>query len=309
MKLAIRPLPTAGKPTSFYGAVGTGYAFSAKLDREQTEAGDAVTWSATVQGPGNLKTTADLTFPTVDAASSYPAAPQAGYLPNTQNRSYKIFKTELVPTSSGTYTLPALQWSYFDPLTHTYKTLTSRPLTLTVTPSTRTEKQVNFTGTDTTGLGIQTFGQDIRYVLPAEDLPPSALSRLPAWKGLHALVFLWLAGCLFTACFGKRVSARKQAFHTAKAQLKKVTTYENISDALAAYLLAKFQISTASFPLKDITAALARRQVPTTQVETFAALWKELESARFAPLQGQTNTLSHLTARAEELLGQLEGSK
>lgn len=307
IKVTVKALPATGKPASFYGAVGNGYTFAAKLDRNQTEAGDAVTWSATVQGPGNLKSTTDLVFPTVNGIALYPAAPQAGYLPGNQNRSYKVFKAELVPSSSGTYTLPALTWSYFDPQSATYKSLYSQPLTLSVSPSTRAEKQMDFSSIPGNGSGVQTLGRDIRYVRPVQAYTPLWLTQISVWKWVHALVLGWLAVCIFIASIGKKTAAKKHAYLHAKAQLKKAQTYENIADALAAYLLAKFKLSTASLPLKEITAALTKKRVSAPVVEQFSKLWQDLEAARFAP-QAAADTAA-LTQRACNLLKDLEETK
>ena len=308
MELTIKTLPGAGKPSSFYGAVGTGYTFSTKLDRAQTEAGDAVTWSATVQGPNNLKTTSDLSFPNLPGITAYPAAPVAGVLPNNKTRSYKVFKTELVPAVSGTYTLQALSWSFFDPQTGLYKTLVSQPITLTVTPSTHAEKQVDFSGTDTSS-GVQTLGHDIRYVISNPEPQASWLVLLPRLKWLHALVFTWLAVCLFVASIGKKTAAKKHAYLAAKAQLKKAKSYEDVSDALSTYLLTKWNISTASLPLKDIVRALNKHHVSQGTQHQFATLWKELESARFAPQLDQAATQAQFVTRSTELLKNLEGTK
>lgn len=309
LELTIRPLPAAGKPASFYGAVGTGYTFTAQLDRPQTQAGEAVTWSATVQGPGNLKTTQDLTFPPVTGITAYPSAPAAGYLPNTKDRSYKTFQAELVPASSGTYTLPPVQWSYFDPQKGAYQALSTDALTLTVTPSTQTEKRVDFGAAQTTGNGVQTIGQDIRYVSSTYGPEPSLLTRLPAWKWLHVIALLWVAVCLFIASIGKKTAAKKHAYLAAKAHLKKAKTYEDVSDLLAEYLHSKWSISTGSLPLKDILQALKDKQVPAPAAQEFATVWKELESARFAPMQADTKTLAQLTDHTAQLLKKLEETK
>ena len=307
IKLTVKAVPADGKPASFYGAVGTGYTFVAKLDRNQTEAGEAVTWSATVQGPGNLKSTTALVFPTINGISLYPAAPQAGYLPGNQNHSYKVFKAELVPSSSGTYTLPALAWSYFDPQKNTYKTLHTQPLPLSVSPSTRADKQMDFSATPTSGNGVQTLGSDIRYVRSVQEVPPSWLTRISTWKWVHALVLVWLAVCVFIASVGKQTAAKKHAYLHAKTQLKKAQTYEDIADTLAAYLLGKFKLSTASLPLKEITAALTKKHVSAPVVEQFSTLWQDLEAARFAPQAAAD--IATLAQRAGYLLKDLEETK
>lgn len=307
--LTIKELPSTGKPASFYGAVGSGYTLQAKLDRPQTQAGDAVTFSVTVQGPGNLKTTSDLQLPPVTGLTAYPAAPQADYLPGHAERSYKTFKTVLVPTSSGTYTLPAVAWSYFDPQTRSYKTLYTRPFSLEVTPADRTAAQIDFgQPTPTTG-GIQTIGQDIHYVLSSPAPAATIWARLSAWKWAHVLAFSWLAVCLFIASIGKKTAAKKHAYLHAKNQLKKATTYENVSDALSAYLSAKFNISTARLPLKDIVSGLKKRHVSEPLCQEFASLWQALESARFAPVSGQGADLVPFITRTTHLLKKLEQTK
>lgn len=309
IKLQIRPLPTQGKPDSFYGAVGTGYAFAAKLDPTQTEAGEAVTLSATVQGPGNLKTTTDLQFPPIEGLTAYPAAPVANYLPNSTSRSYKIFKTVLVPAASGTYTIPALHWSYFDPQTGTYKTLTSTPLSLTVAPSSKAASQFDFGHSENGSTGVQTIGQDIRYLISADPPAPSWLATLSNWGWLHGVVLAWLAICIFIASIGKKSAAKRQAYTQAKTHLKKATTYEHISDAISAYLLAKWKISTASLPLRSIVEALEKKGVSPQVRQQFSTLWEKLESARFAPAQADTQTRTQFSEQALALLKALEGTK
>lgn len=310
LKLTIRPLPVQNRPDSFYGAVGTDYVLSAQLTPASTQAGEAVTWSATVQGTGNLKTTQDLSFPQVPGLNAYPAAAVTDYLPNTKNRSYKVFKTELVPAASGTYTLPAVQWSYFDLKTHGYKTLSATVPPLSVSPATQTAgRPMNFAPTSSTDNTVQTLGKDIRYVTTLYAAAPTVLTQFPAWKWAHVLAFAWLAGCLFAASIGKKTVAKKHAYSAAKARLKRALTYENISDALAGYLQEKWHISTSSLPLKHITGELSKRRISSGTLQEFATLWKDLESARFAPITADTSTREQFVARTEALLKKLEGTK
>lgn len=309
IKLQIQPLPATGKPSSFYGAVGTGYSFVTKLDPTQTEAGEAVTLSATVQGPGNLKTTTDIQFPQIEGLASYPAAPTSNYLPNSTTRSYKIFKTVLVPAASGTYTIPALQWSYFDPQSATYKTLTSNPLVLTVSPSSHTANQLDFGHTDQNGNGVQTIGQDIRYLIMKAAPDTSWLVRICDWKWLHGVAIFWVILCIFIASVGRKSAAKRHAYVQARSNLKKATTYEHISDALSTYLLTKWNISTASLPLRSIVDALAKKGVKPTVCQQFSNLWEKLESARFAPTQADTQTLAQFAEQSRTLLKAWEETK
>ena len=124
---------------------------------------------------------------------------------------------------------------------------------------------------------------------------------------MHSLVLVWLAVCIFIASIGKRTAAKKHADLHTKNQLKKAKTYEAISDALAEYILTKFAISTASLPLKEITAALSKKHVSALTLEQFTHLWQDLDAARFAP-QAATDVAA-LAQRATELLKNLEETK
>ncbi len=306
--LQVKALPV-NKPASFYGAVGNGFTLTAQVDKSRVEAGDAVTLSVTAEGPGSLKTTRDLQFPPMAGITAYPAAAQTGFVDNNPSRGYKTFKTILVPNTSGQYTIEGIAWSYLDPATGTYKTLTIRPITLQVSPSTQATNPVDFTAATSVGNGIQTLHQDIEYVKSNYLYTPSFLQHVAGWKWIHALVLLWLAGCVFCASIGKKTVTKKQAYQHAKAHLHKAQSYEDIADAMSSYLLAKWQISTASLPLKEILFQLAKHQVPAATQQTFAALWKELESARFAPPNTGTNSLSQFTQRAGTLLKEWEHTR
>jgi hypothetical protein len=308
IRMQIKPLPTQGKPSSFYGAVGSGYTLTSKVDRNEVEAGEAVTFTLTVQGPGNLKTTGDIKIPDITGFKTYPASPTADWLPNSTSRSFKIFKNVFVPGASGTYTIPSISWSYFDPNTQTYKTLRSKEQVIQVTPSTKQDRDVNFAVTAPTGSGFQTLGQDIHYLKTTSAPKQNILNALNNLSFINWLALMWLTGCIFFAFVGKKSLELKHAFSTARGQLKKAQNYEDISDALAQYLQQKFNISTASTPLRTIEQELKDKGITLQVVNDFAALWTELENYRFAPQAGNDN-IAQISERALEVVKKLEANK
>lgn len=303
--LNVRAVPAEGKPDSFYGAVGTGFVISAKADPTTVEAGEPVNVSVTVQGPGNLKTTHDLQFAPLTGFKIFPAASSSGQVPGHKNRSYKIFKTVLIPSASGIYTIPALAWSYFDPAAHTYKTVHTKPISVTVTPSTKVNRGVDFGAALPTDNGVQSLGKNIRYLKTPPAPQPFFWARLSAWPQINLLVLLVLAVCILKASVGKKFGAKKRAYATAKNRLAKAASTQQIADALADYVAQKFNIHLNSTPLKEAVQALHQKGVPVTLTDPFAALWKELEAARFAPTQGESS-LKQFAETALTLLKQLE---
>ena len=78
-----------------------------------------------------------------------------------------------------------------------------------------------------------------------------------------------------------------------------------MADALSGYLAQKFNIHTASTPLRDVVNALHRKEILPSLTDEFVTLWQSLEAARFAPVADN----SSVKQRAEDtfrLIKQME---
>ena len=304
IRLDIQPIPTENKPASFYGAVGAGFTMSAAVDRTTLEAGDSVNLVLSVTGPGTLKSTRDFSFPEFTGFKSYPVA--STFTPG--KRSVKIFKTVLVPSASGIYTLEPMDWSYFDPVTQQYKTLQSNPIVLTVTPSSTANRSVDFGAQAAAGTGFQSLGSDIHYLKSSLAPKPSFLARLSRGIWINGLAAALLLLGILTRLLGKKINT-KQAYSQAKTRLHHATSYEQISEALRDYLSQRLHIQTGSLPLKEVITALHKRGYTPQQTDPFTQLWKQLEDLRFAPgasSQAQKEQIRQLACDAQEVIKQLE---
>ena len=305
--LQVQPLPQTGKPKSFYGAVGTAFSIEAETDHTQVEAGEAVTLSVTVKGTGNVKATSDLELPSMPGFKIYTAQSVSGTAASGNRRqNYKIFKTVLVPTASGIYTIPTIAWSYFDPNTKTYKTLKTEPITLKVVPSSKTNSDVDFGAAVGKIRGVQTLGQDISYLKSIYGPPPSILSKLSTWIALNWVMLGTLVISLLFASIGRKSLAQKRAYTAARSQLKKALSNEAVAAAVSDYLQHKLKISTGSLPLKLILQALHKRGVTPATAESFSLLWQRLDTARFAPGAQDTQNVQATARQALDILKQLE---
>jgi BatD DUF11 like domain len=131
----VKPLPEAGKPVDFNGAVGK-YSITASLNTKEVDTGDAANLSVFVKGTGNL--------PVINAPEiSWPANMESYDVSNKENidktiaplGGTKTYSYSFICTKPGKYILPAVKMSYFDPATKVYKTIESDPLNLTVKAS------------------------------------------------------------------------------------------------------------------------------------------------------------------------------
>ena len=148
-----RPLP-AGAPASFSGAVGS-YAMTVVPDRTQLEVGESIQLTVTVSGRGNLAT---LDAPILDIPAAFELYdPQ---VTTTLDRSgsrlsgKKTFKYVLIPRSNGTFQIPTVDFTFFDPSGERYRTRSSSPIVITVTGTASTPDVVVAT---TNGMPVNDF--------------------------------------------------------------------------------------------------------------------------------------------------------
>ncbi len=306
--LTIRDVPAAGQPKSFYGAVGKGYTISASVDRTKVEAGEAVNLTVNVNGPGNLKPTSDLKIANIAGFKIYDVVSNSGTVPsNGALKSYKIFKTVLVPMASGTYTIPALSWSYYDPQAAEYRTIRTKPISVEVSPSSKADTGFDFGAHSDLGGGFRQLGQDIRYL--KSDVSPeqtSFLAALARWDLVSYLFIILLGLCAVFALLDKKTLAGKRALSKARAQLKNAQSEEAVAEALSVYLAIRYGVHTASLPLRNISAALKKRGCPEPLVKRFETLWQRLDAARFAPVDLQGEGTAELSRQAAELMKDMD---
>lgn len=133
--VSVQPLP-AGAPAGFNGAVGQ-FDISATVDTPTTTVNEPVTWQVTLSGRGNIKTLADPQWPDLPNWRSFESAATVnsqvidGQLAGSRN-----YERLLVPQTAGDFTIPALEFSYFDPVSGQYQTISTQPIPVSVAPGT-----------------------------------------------------------------------------------------------------------------------------------------------------------------------------
>jgi hypothetical protein len=113
--LAVLPLPEAGRPPGFAGAIGSGIRLERRVVPPAARVGEAVAVELALQGEGNTAL-----WPTPEPAWS--SAVRA-YTDRVEERvttaegrvgGIKIFRFLVVPDSAGALPLPAVRYDYFD---------------------------------------------------------------------------------------------------------------------------------------------------------------------------------------------------
>lgn len=141
LPITVKPLPEASKPVGFNGAVGN-FSVEASLDHKSVAADDEATLHLVVKGKGNLPVVAAPVVnwpaefhafdPTAKEDVNKTVAPMAGS---------KSFDYVFTPSAPGHYTIPQIDFPYFDPASQTYKTAETQPMDIQVTPAVRSHSK------------------------------------------------------------------------------------------------------------------------------------------------------------------------
>ena len=130
LTVQVDPLPT--KPTGFSGGVGK-FNISAQLTKKEVKAGDPVTLRVVVGGNGNLKLIKqpEVNFPK-DFDKYDAKVTDKTKLTSTGVGGNMIYDFLFVPRNQGTYTIPAVSFTYYDTDLNTYKTIRTQSFKLIV---------------------------------------------------------------------------------------------------------------------------------------------------------------------------------
>src|SRR5690606_3908800 len=130
--IEVKPLPLAGKPDGFNGAVGD-FQFEVTTNKTKLDANESLEMNVKISGKGNLKL---FTIPSVKLPSSlevYEPEHNENVTTNISGMQGSIADTyTIVPQFKGTYPIQPITFSFFDPKTEKYRTITSNGFTIEV---------------------------------------------------------------------------------------------------------------------------------------------------------------------------------
>jgi len=318
--LQVKPLPTAGKPPDFSGAVGQ-FELALEVEKETVAAGDPLTVDVVVAGRGNLKTVEVPELPTPQSFRAYD--PKTEEKLNAAASGFggeKRWEFVLVPSSPGRYQLGPLSFSYFDPVEERYLEAEAGPVTLEV------EGPTAITGAPVAAprSEVKLLQRDVRYLKPA----PAELgaARTPFYRsGLFyatlALPLFWNLGLVAyrwkreneasqQGVFRRR-RARKEAHGRLKVAAKAAhhaakDFYEVTAAALYRYVADKMEASHSGLTTQQIDSLLAARGVPETTRAEYLKTLEACEFARFTPGERTRQEMEELLKRAEQAILSLD---
>ena len=129
MQIKVKALPEATKPANFSGAVGD-FEVKASVDSAQAKVNQPITLKVRFEGRGNAKL---IDLPAMNFPSYlelYDTKKESKFYKT--GRSYKEFELLLIPREAGSFEIPAMDFSLFNPASGTYEEKRTSAIALSV---------------------------------------------------------------------------------------------------------------------------------------------------------------------------------
>jgi hypothetical protein len=320
----VKPLPE-GAPANFSGAVGQ-FTLDSTVDTHQTRVNEPVTWKITLNGWGNLNSMADPVWPEMVNWRSF----ESQATTNTQFQDGRLvgrkdYQRLLVPETEGEFVIPALEYTYFNPTTGTYETISTQTVAVTVAPGDGVVTAVPPVGSaalpNVDKETVAQFATDIRHLKPVPaELSIGDNSVTGSWWYWLAWVapmvglvgnFLWQRKQYFrqnNAGAVRSLQAHKKA-KKSLAQIRRhkpTDVYNTAGQVFTDYLSDKLDYPVAGLTHQALADRLNQAGLDDKLIERVTVCWTDTELGRFSPEANDPAHAQNLLQEIEVLIKNLE---
>ena len=318
----VQPLPD-GAPVGFNGVVGQ-FEISATTEPTNTQVNEPVTWQVTLNGRGNIKTLADPLWPDLPNWRSFESAATVdSYVVEGQMVGSRRYERLLVPQVAGEFTIPALEFSYFNPTTGQYQTISSQPIPVSVAPGaggSSTQAALPTLAPIDNSVTAAAQANGLRPLKPVNSLDQvavpitnSALYWLAWLVPLVGLVgnFAWQRRQTFwanNADLARSSKAGRKA-RQAVAQAKKQhgdDVYSRAGQILTTYLAEKLNQPVLGLNQAGRSELLASKAVTAELIERINTCLNDAELGSYSPAAGNPAHADNLLNKIDLLIRDLE---
>lgn len=302
----VKPLPDAEKPSSFSGAVGN-FNLNVFSNKDNVNADESVEFDVEISGEGDFKM---VTIPKLllsDELEVYESNTHESLTLTEEGYKGKISKNYVVvPQYKGIYEIPALEFSYFNPVTEKYETKASNKTLLNVIkgPEKPTQNQ-NFTSKKQESIDslTQTNTQNEFFLRPLKKTLTSyhpILSPKMIWIIIMSLLLMipLLLGLSILLRKQKNIETVKpkesSKKHLANAQKylernEAHSFYNSIEKTIYNVLYEHFNIHETDYNLSQIKTLLQKEGLSEERINQMEELLNTCTFQKYAPSSSITS--------------------
>lgn len=325
MTVDVTPLPF-GKPADFSGGVGT-FTVTSSISSTEVKTNEAVTIKLQIKGNGNLKyiKNPEIAFPndfdTYDPKVELNLKPTPNGVTGTKTIEYTT-----IPRYAGEFTIPGINFSYFDLKTKSYKTITTDSFTLHVEKGKDGEAAAPVISDFSTKENVKLLGQDIHFIKVGK----MKLHKEPRFiygSPVYILCFIIpaLLFIVFVIIYRKKarenadIALRKtrKANKVASRRLKqagkylkaneKEQFYDEVSKAIWGYLSDKLNLPFSALTRDNIETEMEKYGAKPELIHEFMDILNTCEFARYAPVESD-DAMDKLYNRTVDAIGKMENT-
>jgi len=326
----VAPLPS-GKPAGFSGGVGR-FSLTPSISQTELQANEAVTIKLDITGAGNMKLIKTPAVEWPEGFEPYDPKVTNDFRTTTSGVSgTKSIEYLAIPRSAGEYTIPAVQFSYFDIDQKAYKTLSTPEYTIRVKRGAGSanagQAEENAVISYTQKEDIKQLGTDIRYI---DTKPLKKNTEYRCQVGEHRLIWLFYVVPLLLTIIALLILRKqikeaaditrvryKRANKVAQKRLKAAAAalkandrnafYAAIESAAWTYLSDRLSIPTADLNKDNIASILKQKGVSDDLIADVKNVLSTAEFARYAP--STDHAMDDLYTATTNLINNLEDQK
>ncbi|MCI0330310.1 MAG: BatD family protein [candidate division Zixibacteria bacterium] len=320
LSVEVLPLPEGGRPDDFTGAVGQ-FQMRSEWNKKTTEVNEPVTAKITLWGAGNVKSIAE---PKVATPQNFRV-----FLSGSSERltregvrigGGKTFELSFVPREPGSFSLPPVSFSYFDPAKKRYVNLKGQPLHLTVTGTRElaggysgvTQKELDVKQTDLRYLKRELGGEHGSFVGSAgfwalQTFPLILLGAAVALRRVRDKEETDVS--YFRSRRASRMVKKGLKEIRAASRLPAVEYFGRLHKLLLEYLGDRFNVASWGMTRGEIKALLDSNRVSDEDKTSLLELLDLADRARFSGWRPSLPEREEALAKAERVIRALEGSR
>lgn len=303
--ITVKPLPAAGKPISFDGAVGK-FTIMATVPQIDISANETVELNVLLKGEGNL--------PLINAPQvSWPAGIE-GFEPIVKEdidktvspiSGSKMFQYSFSVKQTGSITIPPVAFSFFDPAANAYKTIKTDSILLDIKKAVKKAASNNETGATKTGTAKE---PDYKIFLWLLLFVAFAIVVILFKRKKKTPDNKQPAATVLTTLPEEVHAAPKDKFEAARYALSAVNSqlfYRETGRVIWSILQDKFKLTSSQLSKPVVLRLLQQANTPTTTVLLLENVLNECELALYTPVHTE-NDMRQTLEKAERLERELQ---
>ena len=310
INIHVKPLPELSKPEGFKGAVGN-FTIESSLQKNNFSTDETGKLIVTITGSGNMQL---LTLPDITWPSNFEVF-DTKLTDNTDNKTVPIsgsksFEIPFSVGNVGTYQIPLISFSFFDPISGTYKKLTTGNIQFSVTK----------------GTGKSNFTKENIQKEKKKDLPFLDSVFEKRWLIILLIIGVIIAGLIFGMTKEKKEKklVLKNKIITVveenKTELKTFipgnpltktedclfkneceSFYTIINEEMKSYLSKRFNLHIENINSKTLSAVMDKAGIDNDTILQTNTLIQDIEWQLYTPFE-RNEAINEMYARAQNIV-------